>query len=152
MSNNQNMSYYVGAIITSLIGGILLLATDFGGWYNYNYYAGVRSWGWVGAGDFPFNLLFIITAFCLFYCTIISFMALKNVDNPPSKKSIKLGIMLSLIVFILALIGGIVFILTLEGPTDWWLGEAFYGGLLGGLLTTVFLYFAYKNKSIVKTN
>ena len=152
MSNSQNMSYYVGAIITSLIGGILLLATDFGGWYNYNYYAGVRSWGWVDASVFPLNILFIITAFCLCYCTIISFMALKNVDKPPKKKTIKLGITLSLTVFILAIIGGIVFILTIEGPTDWWLGEAFYGGLIGGLLTAIFLYFAYKNINISKTS
>jgi len=46
MSNNQNLSYYVGSLVVSLIGGILLLFTDFAGWYAYNYYAGVRSWGW----------------------------------------------------------------------------------------------------------
>ncbi len=145
MTIYQNLSYYVGALITSLIGGILLLATDFAGWTAYNYYAGVRSWGWVGLGEFPIGILFLIPAFFLFYCSVISLLALKDINKSPSKKSIRLAIILSLVVFLLALIGGIVFILTLEDVSDWWLGEAFYGGLLGGLLTSIFLYFAMKN-------
>ena len=72
-------------------------------------------------------------------------LALKDINKTPNKKSIRLAIILSLIVFLLALIGGIVFIVTLEDVSDWWLGEAFYGGLLGGLLTFIFLYFAMKN-------
>ena len=145
MVTYQNLSYFVGALITSLIGGILLLATDFAGWYAYNYYLGVRSWGWVGLGEFPVGIVFLIPAFFLFYCSGISLLALKDIDKTPNKNLIRWGIILSLVVFILALIGGIVFILTLEDVSDWWLGEAFYGGLIGGLLTFLFLYFAMKN-------
>ncbi len=71
--------------------------------------------------------------------------ALQNIDKTPNKKSIRMGFYLSLFVFLLALIGGIIFILTLGDVTDWWFDGAFYGGLLGGLLTSVFLYFVLKN-------
>ena len=145
MSNNQNLNYYVGSLIVSLIGGILLLFTDFAGWYVYNYYAGVRSWGWVGAGEFPFGVLFLVPAIFLFYCSGISFLALKNTNKPPSKNSIQLGFKLSFVVFILALIGGILFVLTVGDVNEWWFGEAFYGGLLGGGLTSLFLHLALKN-------
>jgi hypothetical protein len=143
MPANRNVSYYVGSLITSLIGGILLLVTDFAGWYNYSYYT--RTWGWVGIGEFPFGLLFVIPAFFLFYCSYISIMALKNIDKNPKTNSLLLGIILSLVVFILALVGGIIFVLTLGDVDDWWFSEAFYGGLIGGFLTFIFLYFALKN-------
>ena len=145
MSNNQNQSYYIGAFIFSLIGGVLLLAMDFAGWYAYNYYAGVRIWRYIGFNELPSGLLFLIPAIFLFYCTWISFQALKNPDKPPSKNSLRQGFLLSLVVFLLALIGGITFILTLGDVSDWWFDGAFYGGLLGGLLTSVFLYYAMKN-------
>lgn len=145
MSNNQNLSYYIGALIFSLIGGILLLVMDFAGWYAYNYYAGVRSWGYVGFNELPSGLIFLIPAIFLFYCTWISLQALRNTNIPPSKNSIRLGFLLSLFVFLLALIGGIIFILTLEDVSDWWFDGAFYGGLLGGGLTSFFLYFVLKN-------
>jgi hypothetical protein len=145
MTNNQNQSYFIGAIIFSLIGGILLLVMDFAGWYAYNYYAGVRIWSYIGLNELPSGLLFLIPAIFLFYCTYISLQAIKNPEITPNKKSIRLGFQLSLAVFLLALIGGIIFILTLGDVTDWWLDGAFYGGLLGGLFTSIFLYFILKN-------
>ena len=145
MSSNQNHSYYIGAFIFSLIGGVLLLVMDFAGWYAYNYYAGVRIWSYIGFNELPSGLLFLIPAIFLFYCTWISFQALKNPNKTPTKNSLRLGFLLSLVVFLLALIGGIIFILTLGDVSDWWFDGAFYGGLLGGLLTSVFLYNAMKN-------
>lgn len=147
MTNNQNLSYFIGALIFSLIGGILLLAMDFAGWYAYNYYAGVRIWSYIGLNELPSGLIFLIPAIFLFYCTYLSLKALQNTDKPPNKKTIRLGFLLSLIVFLLALFGGIIFILTLEDVTDWWFDGAFYGGLFGGLFTSVFLYFVLKNIS-----
>jgi len=145
MSNNQNLSYYIGALIFSLIGGILLLVTDFAGWYAYNYYAGVRIWSYIGFDELPSGLIFLIPAIFLFYCSYISLLALRNTGKTPSKNSIRLGTILSLAVFLLALIGGIIFILTLGDVNDWWFDGAFYGGLLGGLFTSIFLYFVLKN-------
>ena len=145
MTNNNNLTYFIGSLIFSLIGGILLLVMDFGGWYAYNYYAGVRSWGYIGLNDLPSGLIFIIPAFFLFYCTWISLKALKNTNIIPNKNSIRLGFLLSLMVFLLALIGGIIFILTLGNVTDWWFDGGFYGGLIGGLFTSIFLFFILKN-------
>jgi hypothetical protein len=145
MSNNQNLSYYVGSLIVSLIGGILLLVTDFAGWSAYNYYAGIQSWGWVGFNELPAGLIFLIPAIFLFYCTWISIQALRNPNMAPSKNSILLGFKLSLVVFIIALIGGIIFVLTVGDVSDWWFGEAFYGGLLGGGITSLFFHIASKN-------
>jgi hypothetical protein len=144
MANNQNLSYYIGALIFSLIGGILLLAMDFAGWYVYNYYAGYQAWYFIGLNELPTGLIFIIPALFLFYCTWISLKALQNTNIPPNKNSIRLGFFLSLVVFLLALIGGIIFILTLEDVSDWWFDGGFYGGLIGGLFTSIFLYFILK--------
>jgi len=145
MANNQNLSYFIGALIFSLIGGILLLAMDFAGWYAYNYYAGVRSWGYIGLNELPSGLIFIVPAIFLFYCTWMSLKALQNTNKLPNKSSIRLGFLLSLVVFLLALIGGIIFLLTLEDVSDWWFDGAFYGGLFGGLFTSIFMYFILKN-------
>jgi len=145
MANNQNLSYFIGALIFSLIGGILLLAMDFAGWYAYNYYAGVRSWGFIGFYELPSGLIFLIPAIFLFYCTWISLKSIQNSKKNLNKKSIRMGFFLSLAVFFLALIGGIIFILTLENVSDWWFDGAFYGGLLGGLFTSIFLYLTLKN-------
>jgi hypothetical protein len=145
MSNNQNLSYFIGALIFSLIGGILLLAMDFGGWYTYNYYIGLRAWNYIGLNELPGGLIFIIPAIFLFYCTWISLKALQNTNIIPNKNSIQLGFFLSLTVFLLALIGAIIFILTLGDVSDWWFDGAFYGGLIGGLFTSVFFYFVLKN-------
>jgi len=145
MANNQNLSYFIGALIFSLIGGILLLAMDFAGWYAYNYYAGVRSWGYIGLNELPSGLIFIVPAIFLFYCTWMSLKALQNTNKLPNKSSIRLGFLLSLVVFLLALIVGIIFLLTLEDVSDWWFDGAFYGGLFGGLFTSIFMYFILKN-------
>ena len=147
MSNNQNLNYFIGALIFSLIGGILILVTDFAGWYAYNYYAGLRIWSYVGFNELPSGIIFLIPAIFLFYCTGISLQALSKTERTLSKNKIQLGFILSLIVFLLALIGGIIFILTLEDVSDWWFDGAFYGGLLGGLFTSIFLYFLLKNIS-----
>ena len=147
MTNNQNLSYYIGALIFSLIGGILLLLMDFGGWYAYNGYLGVRTWAYIGLNELPAGLLFIIPALFLFYCTWISLKALQNTKVTPNKNSIQLGFYLSIVVFLLALIGGIIFVLTLGDVDDWWFDGAFYGGLLGGLFTSIFMYFILKNTS-----
>ena len=145
MTNNNNLTYYIGALIFSLIGGILLLVMDFGGWYVYNYYAGFRSWNYIGLNELPGGLIIIIPALFLFYCTWISLKALQNTNIAPNKKTIRLGFFLSLVVFLLALIGGIIFILTLGEVSDWWFDGGFYGGLIGGLFTSIFFYFILKN-------
>jgi hypothetical protein len=145
MTNNNNLTYFIGSLIFSLIGGILLLVMDFGGWYAYNGYLGIRTWAYIGLNELPAGLLFIIPALFLFYCTWISLKALQNTNITPNKNSIRLGFYLSIVVFLLALIGGIIFILTLGDVTDWWFDGGFYGGLLGGLFTSIFMYFTLKS-------
>jgi len=49
MSENRSQTFFVGALITSAVGAILLLATNFAGFDGSNYYLGVYLWGGIGA-------------------------------------------------------------------------------------------------------
>ena len=46
----------MGALLGSFVGALLLIFTDFGGWYNNYYYAGVQEWGYIGISS-PISLL-----------------------------------------------------------------------------------------------
>jgi len=145
MSQSPVSSYFVGSLITSLIGGILLLATDFAGSADVNYYAGTRTNTYVYATANPFSfLVFGLVALGLFYCSYISFLGLQQPENPPSQKMLHWGFLASGMVFLISMLGGIIFIASESGADDWWLDTAFYAGALGGLLTALLLYLVIK--------
>ncbi len=140
-------SYYVGALICSAITGILFLATDFAGWYNYS----PRIYGWVGSyalyeGDAIGGLAFVFIGLAFLGIAALSFIALRQPEKIPSIKILQGSMVFSGVIAILSIIGAIVFEVEMADAdyTDWWLGEAFYGGLIGGILTAALLYLAIK--------
>ncbi|MCK4688514.1 MAG: hypothetical protein KAT66_10320 [Candidatus Lokiarchaeota archaeon] len=140
-------SYYVGALICSVITGILFLATDFAGWYNYS----PRIYGWVGSyalyeGGAIGGLAFVFIGLAFLGIAALSFIALRHPEKIPSIKILQGSMVFSAVIAILSIIGAIVFEVEMADAdyTDWWLGEAFYGGLIGGLLTAALLYLAIK--------
>ncbi len=139
MSQSQVSSYFAGSLISSLIGGVLLLATDFGG--SYEYAGGARVYTYVSATETAIGfLVFGLVALGLFYCSYISFLGLQQPENPPSQKMLHWGFLAAGMVFLISMLGGIIFIASESGADDWWLDTAFYAGALGGLLTALFLY------------
>jgi len=148
--NNEIKIYFVGTLITSAIGGILLLALDFGGWDGSNYYLGVYITGGIDAWTSGvYGVPIILCGFFLLYCTIISILVLGFPERIPDNNFIRLGFYLSFIVFVISIIGGIVFAVELESEDAWWWFEAgFYGGSIGGLLTTILFYLGLKDMGL----
>lgn len=152
MSVDDIKHWLMGAAVVSLIGGILLIVLDFAGWYNYN--AGVETWGWIGFQGFEegnfVGILFIFLGLSLFYTTSISILALAKPDTfEPTRKTLLIGFFNALAVFLIVLIGGIVFevVLAIDDPTNWWLGGGFYAGIIGAPMTAFFLYMCLRGTS-----
>ena len=139
-------TFFAAAFLTSLIGAALLLIFDFG-WFNAsNYYLGVYIWGGIGAWNGLISLPIIISAFLLLYCMGISLLVLKFPEKIPDKKYVTYGLYASVIVFILSIIGAIVFAVEMTAEDAWWNYDAgFYGGIIGSLLTAILYFLGLKN-------
>ncbi|MFW9970909.1 MAG: hypothetical protein ACFFDF_11990, partial [Candidatus Odinarchaeota archaeon] len=95
MSENRTLPYFVGALITSAVGWILLFATDFGGFNGSNYYLGVYLYGGLDAWSI-YGIPILLTAFLLIYCTVISILVLRFPEKIPDKKFIHYGFYIAL--------------------------------------------------------
>ncbi|MFX1284239.1 MAG: hypothetical protein ACFFB5_11320 [Promethearchaeota archaeon] len=111
------------------------------------------GWGWVGfpsaLENFPDSIfilpLFFLAAGGLFYCSIISLLGLLYQENPPRNQFYLIGVILSLITVIICLVGG--FIVAIEmilEDLEFWYGGAFWGGIIGGVLSTLFMFFLWR--------
>lgn len=139
--------YFVGALITSAVGGILLLALDFGGWNGSNYYLGVYIFGGIDAWNSIYSIPIAISGFLLLYCTFISIQVLRSPEKKQDIKYLNYAFYASLLVLILSILGGLIFAISLELDDVWWWFDAgFYGGTIGSLLTTILLFLGIKNQ------
>ncbi|KKK42418.1 hypothetical protein LCGC14_0688560 [marine sediment metagenome] len=145
MSENRSEMFFVGALITSALGGILVLATRLAGFDGSNYYLGVLLYGGIGAFSGVYSILILLAGFLLIYCMIISILVLKFPEKIPDRKYVKYGLYASAGAFILTIINGIIFAVVATDEEWWWWFEAgFYGGVIGGLLTAIFYYMGEK--------
>ena len=128
--------------IFAIIGGLMLLVGEFGGWYNYS--AGVRTYGSIHAETIAIVLILPMTLL-LFFSAYASLQAYRS--NPPvARKLVLWGLIASMVVFIVVLIGGIVLMAETWDASSNWLSEGFYGGLFGGLIS--FIVLAYERKRL----
>jgi len=143
---------YGGGLICSLLGGVFVLIDDFAGWYWYVWGTGY-GWGWIGfpsaLENFPDSILiiplFLLAAGGLFYCSVISLLGLINQENPPRKQLLFIGIILPLVTVVICLLGGlIVAIEMIIEDLEFWYGGAFWGGVIGGVLTTIFMFILWR--------
>ncbi len=142
---SDEKTYFVGALITSAIGAILLLATKFGGFDGSNYYLGVTVIGGIASWSGLYGVPIIIMGILLLYCMMISLLILRAPDKIPDRKFVKYGFFAAVLEFILSIIGGIAFAINAEYEEFWWWFDAgFYGGVIGGLLTAILFYLGEK--------
>ena len=138
---DSRSALFVGALLGSFVGALLLIFTDFGGWYNYNYYAGYREWGYIGISS-PISLIGVVFfALPFIYC---SFVSLKGAQNPNSlsPQTVALAYRVSIIGVVLIIIAAVVFVIAVSGADDWRFDAGFYGSMIGGLLTVIMLRMA----------
>ena len=141
------MVFFAGALISSLVGAILMLVIDFGGFYSYS----GSFYGYIYAGfNTTTGILIIIMAILIIYCTIISFVGLRYPDKVPTPNILRSGFYSSAIVLIISIIGGVVFEVEMAEAdyTSWWLDAGFYGAIIGSLLTAIFFYLALRQMDI----
>ena len=144
---------YGGGFVCSLLGGVFILIDDFAGWYWYVWGTGY-GWGWIGfpsaLENFPDSVLvlplFLLAAGGLFYCSIISLLGLINQENPPKKQFLFIGIILPLITVVICIVGGIlVAIEMISEDLEFWYGGAFWGGVIGGVMTFLFMFLLWRD-------
>ena len=139
-------SMFVGSMIGSFVAVVTLLFTDFGGWYNYNYYAGYREWGYVGISS-PISLIGVFL-FALPFIFIV-FVSIKGVQNPDqlSPQTVNRAFIVSIIGVVLIAIAAVVFVIAVADSDDWWFDAGFYGSMGGGILSVIFLGMVKKTYS-----
>ncbi len=139
MEQSQKVVYYGLALIVSLIGSVLIFVTEFSG-----YWTSILT-AWIGV-DSAAAIILVPLALFLFYSVVINLLLIANPEKIRNKNLIVLAKFFCLITFVLCIIGGIVFvaIVEIDNVSGWWFGPAFYGGVIGGLLSFIFMYLADK--------
>ena len=140
-SDNIN-AFFVGSLIASVVGAVMLLADDFGGWYFQISYAGVPldRYGEVGLFSVYFPVVAVLAA-AMLYSGYVSYVVLRSDDSGPSATLVRRAYNSSVAAFgataALALIFAI--IMSTQDVEDWWLGGGFYGAAVGSVLSAVLL-------------
>jgi hypothetical protein len=132
----------IGAIITALVGAIMLIVGDFAGAYWSS--GGVGTWIYVYATHNLWSALILIPlAFGLLFCAYIAKDGLKA---PLPLGRLRTGLVISSVVTVIIFVLGLIFVgvAISEEWNDWWIGPGGWGGLFGGLLTAMFFYMALK--------
>jgi len=150
MSNvNMRSNFYALIFILSVIGAILFVFTEFGGYttpLRYQYSVSLES-SFSNPDLVAYAPLFILVT-CFFVLNIfLSLKELNIIKTAFPRNSAKLGLYSSLGIFAVSAVGAIAFevILSESGARDWWLSSGFYAGIIGGILLPLLYYFAMRN-------
>lgn len=147
---------FVGSLITSLVGAIMLLTAPFAEWtireswynykweeYEYEYYdyeiAGLY-------GDSPLSSVIILCFVALLlYGAYVSFLGLRSGGTPLPSRKLKRAFYGASTVFLGCLIGSMIFMLTMDSVDSYcWVLPGGFGGVLFGGLTAGLLAIAYR--------
>lgn len=132
--------------VVALLGGLVVLLTDFGGWYSrevsmvtetgpsmtgsgsefFYSFRGSDATGAINLFAMPYGLLLLVVAALL---GLTAYLALR----PPPKPPLPVWIVPAGAAALTVLFGLIfVAVMLIEDPTDWWLDTGFFAGLLAG--------------------
>ena len=137
LKKNRLRIVFLLAFIFSLVGAILLLATDFLTWYDYNPYPIPDEYGWINTDSDVYGPIIIMAALFLLICTFISIVGIYN-PRFVNKPTLLLGDLLSIIVFLMTIMGIMIAAGDLGEKSSWNPDAGFYGAILGGLLILIF--------------
>jgi len=155
MEKGTKRLYFIFTLIFSLAGGILLLITDFGGYYWYSYNGPSYGWVYISAGASVGGWFgFFAVASLLFFCSIVSLNVILRLEDIEFMKIneeqlIKWGIIFGYIVGTICILGAIILVIVANTQdvawVDVWLDVGFFGGLIGsGITVFLFKFYQYK--------
>jgi hypothetical protein len=150
LSNLGMRSNYYGLIfVLSVIGAVLFIFTEFGGYTAYYQYSVNIDSSFNNPDLIAYAPLFILEAFFFLLNIFLSLKELNIIKTSFPSNSAKLGFYSSLGILVITAIGGIAFevILSNSGALDWWFSSGFYAGIIGGILLSLLYYFIMKNPS-----
>lgn len=137
------------ALIFSLIGAILMIATPWAYWW-YRYEGGGYIYygaGVVNIASGPEGIFILLAALLLFICAIISLLALIP-GKLTSRTPIVISLILAIIVLIMIVIGAVITAAILNSEELYWtFGAGFYGGISSAIFTLLFtliMIYAYE--------
>lgn len=128
--------------IFGIVGAIMLLVGDFGGWHNRGTY--IEETVWIDAWSIA-GVLIVPMAVLLFFVAIFSLQAYRS-DPRVAHMLVLRGLIAALVVFIVTLVGGLILIAATWDNTSNWLDVGFFGGVFGGLISLIML--AYERKRL----
>jgi len=150
MSNvNMRSNFYALIFILSVIGAILFVFTEFGGYTTppyYQYSVNLES-SFRNPDLIAYAPLFVLVTFFFLLNIFLSLKELNIIKTAFPSNSAKLGLYSSLGILAISAVGGIAFeaILSESGAMDWWLSSGFYAGIIGGILLPLLYYFIMRN-------
>ena len=150
MSNvNMRSNFYALIFILSVIGVILFVFTEFGGYTTppyYQYSVNLES-SFRNPDLIAYAPLFVLVTFFFLLNIFLSLKELNIIKTAFPSNSAKLGLYSSLGILAISAVGGIAFeaILSESGAMDWWLSSGFYAGIIGGILLPLLYYFIMRN-------
>jgi hypothetical protein len=136
-------AYFLGLLIVGAVGGILTLATNFGGVYYGGYY--VRTWEYINVLNFPYTLVILVVAILFFYTMAIAILSLKDLKTLQPKRYFKYGYYGSAANLVIIIVGAIALAISGSFADDWWFDTAFYAGFICSILSVIIYYLLLKN-------
>jgi hypothetical protein len=143
IDKSQIQGFLIGQLIITFIGGLLLITSDFAGFYHYDYYNKIEKWGSVYLGSgFISSLLIVVTAIGLFLSAWYSFQIMRN-DSFTTEKILTLEANAEKILLVsmsITVAGGLIFAASeiISQTQEWWFDAGFYGALVGSMIGMVF--------------
>ncbi len=133
-------------LIISLVGLILILVTDFAGFYLTavgNRYSCLIGCDYATAGDIAAQIFMILLLIAQMIWSINELLPEKFI---PFEKLDLLGLILSASTVLFAVIGIAAFGITYGfiGDYYWWAEPGFYGGFIAGIINSVFYFLRFK--------
>lgn len=149
-SDGGAQGLFAGALITSVVGAVVTLASDFGGWeYDVLYYDStyLDRYGALGlTSGLQGALLTAAIVAPLGYAAYASYRGVRPGASHPDRAAIRPAFYAAIAALAVAIVGAVLFAVAMafEETEEWWLDAGFYGGVLGGGLTALFLRLAVR--------
>jgi hypothetical protein len=138
------IGWIIPVLILILVAAILFPIWDFGGFYTYDYYNGIKTWEYLyfnhlASGPFMCCVMLLFAAtFILMIVTLVS----KKIGR--KKAPYAAGVIMISLVFLISLIGAITVAIVgaTGGYDDWWFDGACFVGNIAPILIIPFLLVA----------